>query len=118
MILKDTKTVSLGPMHPSLHHALNVIDRVWREHTGNQARITGLGEEGHSRGSLHYGVPGDIRLRAADVDADEQHLPAAKRPALDAELRKRLGVGEFDLVWEGLGTPYAHLHIEVDWRLA
>jgi len=100
-------------LHPSIHHAANVIDRVWRKHTGRHARVTGLGEEGHSERSLHYGVLGDIRVRAIDIDADDSHVNASQVAAIDAELRQRLGT-EYDIVWEHMGTQLAHLHVEYD----
>lgn len=128
MKIKNLRTVGPGPIHPAIHHAMNVVDRVWRKHTGTHARITGLGEEGHSEGSRHYGIEGDIRLRAFDVDADDEHLvPGADVPeetratlartaqhAIDKELRKRLGEFEYDLVWKDLGEITAHLHLEYD----
>lgn len=110
MKIKVDRTVG-GPWHPAIEHAADIIDRVWRAHTGKQARVTGLGEEGHSESSLHYGIPGDIRLRAIDVDADEQHCTAAQRIKIHNDLLRRLGT-EFDVIWEAMGTPNAHLHVE------
>lgn len=128
--VKNARTVPFGPPTPGIHHAANVVDRVWRKHTGQQPRITGIQEEGHSEGSRHYGLPGDIRWRAFDVDADLDHIlppellgrdpswraskAAAIRSRIESELKERLGSGEFDLVWEGVGTPGAHLHVEED----
>lgn len=122
MIVKDSKTVPLAGVTPAIHHAMNVVDRVWRTHTGQQARVTGLQEEGHSGGSRHYGLPGDVRCRAFDVDADDEHLTHATtrlnaaqvRTAILEELRRRLGQGEYDIMFELIGTPGAHLHIEED----
>ena len=115
MKTKVTRTV-LGPegMHPSAIHAALVVDRVWRRVTGKHPIVTGLAEEGHSEGSLHYGIPGDTRCRAFDIRAAD--LTPEERLEVDAELGRRLGANEFDLVWEALGTPNAHLHVEVDPR--
>jgi hypothetical protein len=110
--IKAERTVS-GPWHPAIEHAANVTDRVWLAVTGRHARITGLGEEGHSERSLHYGIPGDIRIRAIDVDADDTHVTAQQQAKIDSELRKRLGI-EYDIVWEHMGTVNAHLHLEYD----
>jgi len=113
MKVKNARTV-LGPFgaHPSLLHALGVTDRVWRKVTGKHMIVTGLAEEGHSEGSRHYGVPGDARCRAFDVRAAD--LTPEARLEIDAELHRRLGANEFDVVWEALGTVNAHLHLEVD----
>lgn len=115
MKIKASATVVVS-MHPSALHAMEVVDRVWRKIVGRHARITGLGEEGHSEGSLHYGIPGDIRTRAFDVDADEEALPTHLRDEVDAELRRRLPRGEFDIILEASGTPNVHYHIETDPR--
>lgn len=128
MILKDSKTVVLGPVHPAIHHAMNVVDTAWRKITGHQARVTGLGEEGHSDKSRHYGIPGDIRLRAFDVDADDtavcpdtiteidlEKLASGYRSKLETEIRTRLAhPHEFQVIFEFLGTVRAHMHIEYD----
>ena len=112
MQVKATRTVS-GPWHPSIHHAANVIDRVWRALCGKHPRVTGLGEEGHSERSKHYGELGDVRIRAIDIDADFTAIPEDLVDAVDRALRERLGI-DYDIVWERMGTPHAHLHIEYD----
>ena len=112
MKIKNARTVG-GPWHPAIHHAANVIDRVWRAVTGRHPRCTGLGEEGHSERSRHYGTPGDIRLRAIDIDADAEQLDAGQQATIDAELRARLGT-DYDILWEAMGTANAHLHVEYD----
>ena len=113
MKVKNARTV-LGPAgaHPSLVHALGVVDRVWRKVTGKHPIITGLAEEGHSEGSRHYGILGDPRCMAFDVRCVD--LTPEERVEIDAELHRRLGANEFDIVWEALGTANAHLHLEAD----
>ena len=110
MIIKNARTVALE-LHPSIHHAANVIDRIWRSLVGQHARVTGLGEEGHSKGSKHYGLEGDVRQRAIDIDADAEHLPAHVEERVLEELRKRLPPEEFLVLFEGKGTARAHIHI-------
>lgn len=106
MKVKQTNT-SVISMHPSIEHALNVVDRVWFAHTGTHAIVTGLQEEGHSAKSKHYGLVGDIRCRAIDI---RDNLDADTRDLIDKELSLRLARGfEFDIVWES-----NHLHIEYD----
>lgn len=124
MLVKDSKTVGLGIWHPALVYAIDVVDFVWRKHTGTHPRITGLSEEGHSEFSRHYGIAGDVRCLAIDIDADDAHLvpgadisddvrrlntPAVQK-AIDNELKERLGT-DFKLLWEFMGTVRAHLHL-------
>lgn len=113
--VKDARTV-LGPegAHPAIIYAHLVVDRVWRSVTGRHARVTGLAEEGHSHASLHYGVVGDSRCRAIDYDADAEALSEDERLRVNKELLRRLPDAEFDVIWESLGTPKAHLHVEWD----
>jgi hypothetical protein len=113
MKTKAANTVGVIYHHSTLH-AMEVMNRVWFDVTGHHARITGLGEEGHSATSLHYGTKDDIRCRAFDVDADKEHCTKIERIKINNQLKKRLGSGEFDIVWEHLNSTLAHLHIEVD----
>ena len=107
MKIKVERTVGL-PIHPAVHHAMNVVDRVWRKVTGDHPIVTGISEEGHSKGSRHYGILGDIRCRAFDIRSSE--LTQEEQTKISAELNVRLAAGrEYDLVWERL-----HLHIEYD----
>ena len=92
MKVKNERTVGVI-FHHSMLHGLEVVDRTWRKVTGTHARVTGLGEEGHSEGSLHYGVSGDIRTRAFDVDADDPPLTLQMRSEILRELRIRLPRG-------------------------
>ena len=110
MHVKNARTVPLE-LHPSIHHAANVVDRVWWEIVEHHARITGLQEEGHSKGSKHYGLRGDIRCRAIDVDADPEHLPPELEAQVLRELRARLPDLEYLVILEGKGTIRAHIHI-------
>lgn len=111
--MKTKASSTVGVLfHHSILHAAEVVDRTWRRVTGAHAVVTGLGEEGHSETSLHYGVVGDIRTRAMDFRARD--LTPEERHEIDAELHRRLGEGEFDIVWERLDTPTPHLHVEVD----
>lgn len=119
MKVKVTRTAGLG-LHPSLEHALLVIDWVWFEETGEHAILTGWGEEGHSEGSRHYGVRllhagkvfSDLRSHAADI---RDTLTDPQRTRIDQKLRRRLGELEYDLVWERKKDgARSHLHVEVD----
>lgn len=104
MIIKDSATV-VGKLHPAIEHAMNVVDRVWRRVVNTQPVCTGLQEEGHSLGSLHYGISGDMRCRAFDIRT--RSLNRVLSNTLKTELEMRLGVLEYDIIWEP-----NHLHIE------
>ena len=115
MKIKDSKTI-LGPAgaHPAIIYAMDVVDRIIRRRTGRQMRVTGLSEEGHSEGSRHYGIIGDPRCYAFDFDADDATMTAAQRVQIEGDIIKRLSVEDFDFLWEALGTPSAHGHLEFD----
>lgn len=105
MIIKATRTVALE-LHPAIHHAMNVVDRVWWDVTGEEAICTGLQEEGHSARSLHTGILGDIRCRAFDIRISG--LSEAEKSEIDDSLSVRLAAGlEYDVVWK-----FNHLHVE------
>jgi hypothetical protein len=108
--IKNARTVVLE-LHPAIHHAANVASLVWFAIVGDYPRVTGLQEEGHSKRSKHYGIPGDIRSRAIDYDADPDHVPPAKLAHLLQELQKRLPSEVYLVQVEGEGTPSAHVHI-------
>lgn len=68
--------------------------------------VVTVGIEGvHSMGSEHYtGLALDFRMH---------HVPVDRREALVAAIREALGP-DFDVLWESVGTPNEHLHIEYD----
>ena len=113
MLVKNSRTVALV-LHPAIEHAANVVDRVWHAVVGQHARCTGLGEEGHSKRSKHYGELGDVRCRAIDIDGDTDHLPPHLEAKVMKELKARLPRPEYDVVFEGRGKVWAHVHIEFD----
>lgn len=105
MKIKQSATVGVS-YHPAVLYAMEVVDRVWSNLMLGHPIVTGLGEEGHSKTSLHYGLHGDIRTRAFDVRTKD--LGQVNIDAIDNELRQRLAAPlEFDIVWEA-----SHLHIE------
>jgi hypothetical protein len=72
---------------------------------GQDLIITSLNDGQHKTGSFHYrGLAADLRIK---------HVPEGKRPVVLARLGDALGP-EWDVLWEGRGTPNEHLHIEYD----
>lgn len=102
----DGRKVPVGTVrwHPAMMFAHEVVDRVFRLRYGQQATLTGAQEDAHGKGSLHYGIEGDPRCRAADYADDP--VPANDRMGCREEIMARLG-SEFDVVWEA-----RHLHVE------
>lgn len=92
--------------HPALLFAFEAVDRVFRRHIGRDAVLTAAQEDAHGEGSLHFGVEGDPRCRAADFSFDG--VPDNKKIAISSELRRRLGE-DFDVVVEA-----DHFHVEYD----
>jgi hypothetical protein len=82
--------------------------------------VTGLQEDGHSEGSLHYGAGlGDLRCRAGDL-----RIPSRRKVSLGdtevkqvvSKLRELLGPS-FDVVLEKNSRGYlSHIHIEADFK--
>lgn len=92
--------------HPllAMSLALSVVRDVFAEH-GLDAWITSANDSEHMPGSLHY-------LDRA-VDLRLHHVPAHLRAAVVQQLRDRLRP-DFDVLWEGQGTPNEHVHVEYD----
>lgn len=98
--------VLVATLHPSILHALDIIDFTWRDIAKRQATVTSLNDSVHSPDSLHYGKPGDARCRAVDIRIND-----IDRPTLDrcvANLKLMLGEA-FDVILED-----DHLHVEYD----
>ena len=96
--------------HPSVLHAMSVVEVFWRYAFGRQATVTSGRDGTHSANSLHYGTSDDVRERAFDVrtyDLTPEQLDIARR-----RIPSLLGAA-YDVVFES-----THLHIEVDLKSA
>lgn len=93
-------------IHPSILHALDIADYLWRDIAKREATVTSLHDSEHSANSLHYGRPGDIRCRAVDLRIND--VPAATAERLVENLKLMLG-DAFDVILES-----DHIHIEYD----
>lgn len=95
--------VRLEALTPQMSLAVSIIASVYQKH-GADCTITSANDSTHSVTSLHYkGLALDFRTR--DFKGDKH--------ALTDEIERALGA-EFDVVYEGDGTPNAHLHCEYD----
>ena len=101
-------SVQAGPLHASIHHALNIVSLVWELFFPNiDPVITSLRDSVHSERSKHYGGPvGDIQVRACDIRT--RNLGAAEKRVAITQLKKYLGTA-YDIIDEG-----NHIHVEYD----
>jgi len=89
---------------PELLLGLQVAEAVYASH-GVELVVTSVTDGQHRRGSLHYqGLAADLRVHG---------LPGERsvREGMAREIGEALGV-DFDVVYEGHGTPGAHVHLE------
>jgi hypothetical protein len=89
---------------PELLLGLQVAEAVYARH-GVELVVTSVTDGKHRRGSLHYqGLAADLRVHG---------LPGERevREGVAREIGKALGV-DYDAVYEGHGTPGAHVHLE------
>ena len=112
--MKFKDSTHVGPIHPSISYALDIIDLVYLDIARTQATVTALrnGQHGGSESrSYHYGDlrGGDTRCRAIDVRTRDilRHVGP-----IVTELRRLLGAS-FDIVSKDHGTG-PHIHIEYD----
>lgn len=106
MKVKDG-VISFAP-HPSILHAMEVVNAYWWKEFGEHATVTSIHDKTHSFESFHYGTRDDIRTRAFDVRTRD--LGGDAKAKMRNDLRRLLGT-IFDVVLES-----DHLHIELDMK--
>ena len=96
---------SLKDLTPQMALAAIIVRDVYFDlDKGASCTITSVNDSKHSEHSLHYkGRALDIRTH--DFEGDKHQLLH--------ELKEALGP-EFDVVFEGEGTPNEHMHVEYD----
>ena len=101
MILKSG--VKVQGFHPELNLGLFIANEVYAVHGVNMVVTSGT-EGKHSRTSSHYlGLAADLRVR---------NLPNTVSPYdIAREIQSRLGP-DYDVIFEGEGTPNAHIHLQ------
>ena len=104
-------------LHPYLTGYLFELDRL-HHHKGGEVTITSGSEPGgHAYTSLHHAIPGC----AADIRNWELVHWSSTQQFLDAKIvaddycrdHPMLQPGDIDVVHEGVGTPNAHIHAEL-----
>lgn len=104
MIRVKDRSVRIAQLHQSLWHAVYQFDELRRKHGLNTDTVITSGNDGkHSYGSLHH-MDRAVDLRTKDC------APGVMETIV-SQLQKALGV-DFDVIWEYVGTPNEHLHIE------
>ena len=79
-----------------------VVEQVYQSN-GHEPELTSGRDGKHSQTSLHYaGAAWDFGVKGISEDS---------RAAISAGIDSRLG-RDFDVLYEGAGTPNAHIHIE------
>jgi len=98
--------VKLDDLKPQTVLALVVCNEVYRDH-GEQMTVTSVNDGMHMTGSLHDdGKAFDLRTKSIDSDK-------TKRSIVN-KITHRLARLGFDVVFEAVGDPNEHLHVEYD----
>lgn len=97
--------VAFAP-HPSILHAMEVVDLYWWKTFGEHATVTSIRDSEHSLNSFHYGTRADFREQGFDVRTRD--LGGAQKAQARVDLQRLLG-SVFDVVLET-----DHLHFERD----
>ena len=101
--------VRICGIRPEVFFAIQVAETIWHKHGADELVVTGGTEGKHMRGSEHY------TMLAADIRTNNIGTAYDRSPAKKAceELAERLGP-DFDVIFEGEGTPGEHCHVELD----
>ena len=96
--------VRIQGVRPEILFAVVVVHGVWAANK-IEAVITSCVEGKHKRASKHYiGCAFDVRLK---------NVPKPARGGFVHEVEESLGE-DFDVIWEGEGELWEHLHVEYD----
>jgi len=91
-------------LQPEILLALIIANDVYHMHGSRLVMTEGTGGD-HMVGSLHY--------QGLAVDLRTSNINDSDKPVILAELKANLGL-EYDVIFEGAGTPNEHYHIEFD----
>lgn len=103
-MLRTYDTVRLKDLSPQMVLAAVVIEGIYRNEAGVECWITSANDRQHSAGSLHY--------KGQALDFRMHNVSGNRRQAVVAKIRASLSDADFDILWEDVGTPNEHLHIE------
>ena len=103
MIVQDSCSWKL--VQTPILYALIRADVIWNKILQQDVVVTSLNDKTHSENSLHY------QGKAADLRTKDIAQPVAEN--LYRELKIALGP-EFDVLFEYIGEPEEHIHVEYD----
>jgi uncharacterized protein YcbK (DUF882 family) len=99
--------VCLEDLKPQTGVALGVCNDAYKSF-GCEMTVTSVKDGRHMLRSKHYeGRAFDLRIK---------DVPKDLRRAVVETIKLRLGHVGFDVVWEGVGKPSEHVHVEYDFK--
>jgi hypothetical protein len=102
--MKIKPGASMRGLRPEILLAVVAAETIWQRHHA-EAVIT-CGTDGkHRRSSAHY--------TGRAVDLRSRNIAEGHRERAVEQLEEALGE-EYDVVFEGQGTPHEHVHVEYD----
>lgn len=105
-MLRLLSTVRLKDLTPQMVMVALVVDGVYSSFGVNEVYVTSANDRVHSTGSLHY--------KGRALDFRTQNVLGPIRPIIVQKIREFCPDPDFDVLWEDVGTPNEHLHIEYD----
>lgn len=103
--LKLKAGVTLDGIRPELLLAIQIIESCWRSHFPEiDCVITSITDGEHKKGSFHY-IGHALDLRTKNIKTGKEKFLIAIEDSLGEN---------YDCVFEGVGQPWEHLHIEYD----
>lgn len=102
-------SVRLAELRPQMAFACQVIEYVyeryaqWTQIDSKELVVTSANDSKHGKASLHY--------QGCALDFRTNNIANPKE--VTSEIKFRLG-GDFDVIFEGEGTPNQHIHVEYD----
>lgn len=115
MIIKQDKNLSLQGLSPQILLGMIIVKGVF-DHAEVDLVITCGSNGKHGPGTLHKLPDGTCHA----VDIRTKHIQRAVLPSLIEECKKALGINkimgikQYDLILEALGTSNEHIHLEYD----
>lgn len=100
--------VKLTNLSPQMVLAIHAVDGVYQWYGVERCVLTSVDDRKHGPTTLHG--------KGQAVDFRIHNVPRETRPVIVEAIKRDLlhGEGQFEVYWEGVGTPEEHLHLEWD----
>lgn len=93
----------LKDLAPQIVLAITVAEHIWWNAGQTTLVLTSVNDSKHKEGSFHYrGLAVDLRIKT---------MPQKLRAVAVRQLKEALG-SQFDVLHEGIGADWEHVHIE------